>query len=95
MARGVLLECGPSCGCGPKCINRVAQKGLKIRLEVKNENHAKTWKMFPIFFCYMEGMRGTSMSVSTNQFPILSTHGPFSIRNEVGEYHCVPNTNDE
>ena len=33
-AKDVVYECGPKCGCGPACVNRTSQKGLKYRLEV-------------------------------------------------------------
>ena len=33
-ARAVVFECGPSCGCGPGCVNRTSQRGIKHRLEV-------------------------------------------------------------
>ncbi|KAJ4833503.1 hypothetical protein Tsubulata_008000 [Turnera subulata] len=33
-ARDVVFECGPLCGCGPSCVNRTSQRGLKHRLEV-------------------------------------------------------------
>ncbi|GAV87624.1 YDG_SRA domain-containing protein/Pre-SET domain-containing protein, partial [Cephalotus follicularis] len=33
-ARDVVFECGPKCGCGPGCVNRTSQRGLKFRLEV-------------------------------------------------------------
>ncbi|VFQ87090.1 unnamed protein product [Cuscuta campestris] len=32
--KAVVFECGPNCGCGPKCINRTSQTGLRFRLEV-------------------------------------------------------------
>ncbi|VFQ79998.1 unnamed protein product [Cuscuta campestris] len=32
--KAVVFECGPSCGCGPKCVNRTSQSGLRFRLEV-------------------------------------------------------------
>ncbi|KAM5569721.1 histone-lysine N-methyltransferase, H3 lysine-9 specific SUVH4-like [Rosa sericea] len=32
--KAVVFECGPNCGCGPKCVNRTSQQGLKYRLEV-------------------------------------------------------------
>ncbi|KAG8385028.1 hypothetical protein BUALT_Bualt04G0180300 [Buddleja alternifolia] len=32
--KGVVFECGPKCGCGPRCVNRTSQKGPKYRLEV-------------------------------------------------------------
>lgn len=33
-AKAVVFECGPNCGCGPACVNRTSQRGLKFRLEV-------------------------------------------------------------
>lgn len=33
-AKDVVFECGPLCGCGPSCVNRTSQRGLKYRLEV-------------------------------------------------------------
>ncbi|GMN49368.1 hypothetical protein TIFTF001_018536 [Ficus carica] len=33
-AMDVVFECGPNCGCGPKCVNRTSQQGQKYRLEV-------------------------------------------------------------
>ena len=32
--RDVVFECGPRCGCGPSCLNRTSQRGLKYQLEV-------------------------------------------------------------
>lgn len=32
--RDVVFECGPTCGCGPSCLNRTSQQGLKYQLEV-------------------------------------------------------------
>lgn len=32
--KAVVFECGPNCGCGPECVNRTSQKGLRYRLEV-------------------------------------------------------------
>ena len=32
--RAIVFECGPNCGCGPGCVNRTSQRGLKYRLEV-------------------------------------------------------------
>ncbi|KAJ8759378.1 hypothetical protein K2173_006898 [Erythroxylum novogranatense] len=49
--KDVVYECGPSCGCGPKCINRISQKALKYRLEVyrtKNKGWAvRSWDFIP------------------------------------------------
>ncbi|KAL6136015.1 hypothetical protein ACLB2K_061317 [Fragaria x ananassa] len=33
-AKDVVFECGPKCGCGPSCVNRTSQRGLKHRFEV-------------------------------------------------------------
>ncbi|XP_021999236.1 histone-lysine N-methyltransferase, H3 lysine-9 specific SUVH4 isoform X2 [Helianthus annuus] len=33
-AKDVVFECGPNCGCGPGCINRISQQGIKYQLEV-------------------------------------------------------------
>lgn len=34
-AKDVVYECGPNCGCGPGCVNRTSQRGIKYRLEVR------------------------------------------------------------
>ncbi|KAL5552593.1 hypothetical protein UlMin_039994 [Ulmus minor] len=41
-AKDVVFECGPNCGCGPECVNRTSQRGLKYRLEVFR-TPAKGW----------------------------------------------------
>ncbi|CAI5468754.1 unnamed protein product [Closterium sp. Yama58-4] len=50
-ARGIVMECGPSCGCGPACINRVGQLGLRFRLEVYKTAHkgwaVRSWDPIP------------------------------------------------
>ncbi|KAK7379977.1 hypothetical protein VNO78_32281 [Psophocarpus tetragonolobus] len=33
-AKDIVFECGPRCGCGPDCLNKVSQKGLQYQLEV-------------------------------------------------------------
>ncbi|KAL4587109.1 hypothetical protein LXL04_011759 [Taraxacum kok-saghyz] len=33
-AKDVVFECGPNCGCGPTCINRISQRGIQYQLEV-------------------------------------------------------------
>ncbi|KAL5733859.1 hypothetical protein ACOSP7_031720 [Xanthoceras sorbifolium] len=33
-AKDVVFECGPNCVCGPRCVNRTSQQGLKYQLEV-------------------------------------------------------------
>ncbi|GAV72095.1 SET domain-containing protein/YDG_SRA domain-containing protein/Pre-SET domain-containing protein [Cephalotus follicularis] len=32
--KDVVFECGPNCGCGPSCVNRTSQQGIKYHLEV-------------------------------------------------------------
>ncbi|KAF3791086.1 Histone-lysine N-methyltransferase H3 lysine-9 specific [Nymphaea thermarum] len=34
VAKDVVYECGPNCGCGPDCINRISQQDIRYRLEV-------------------------------------------------------------
>lgn len=50
-AKDVVFECGPNCGCGPTCVNRTSQQGLKYRLEVfltSNKGWAvRSWDSIP------------------------------------------------
>lgn len=50
-ARAVVFECGPSCGCGPGCVNRTSQRGIKHRLEVfrtpKKGWAVRSWDFIP------------------------------------------------
>ncbi|CAI7836105.1 unnamed protein product [Closterium sp. NIES-53] len=50
-ARGIVMECGPSCGCGPACNNRVGQQGLRFHLEVYKTAHkgwaVRSWDLIP------------------------------------------------
>lgn len=50
-ARAVVFECGPSCGCGPGCVNRTSQRGIKHRLEVfrtpKKGWAVRSWEFIP------------------------------------------------
>ncbi|KAJ4729557.1 histone-lysine N-methyltransferase, H3 lysine-9 specific SUVH4 [Melia azedarach] len=50
-AKDVVFECGPKCGCGPDCINRTSQRGLKYRLEVfrtpKKGWAVRSWDFIP------------------------------------------------
>ncbi|KAB5564775.1 hypothetical protein DKX38_004829 [Salix brachista] len=50
-AKDVVFECGPGCGCGPSCINRASQHGLKYQLEVYrtvNKGWAvRSWDLIP------------------------------------------------
>ncbi|KAG8648392.1 hypothetical protein MANES_09G187800v8 [Manihot esculenta] len=49
--KDVVFECGPRCRCGPKCINRISQRGLKYRLEVyrtlKKGWAVRSWDFIP------------------------------------------------
>lgn len=50
-AKDVVFECGPKCGCGPDCVNRTSQRGLKYRLEVfrtpKKGWAVRSWDYIP------------------------------------------------
>ncbi|KAE8689420.1 Histone-lysine N-methyltransferase, H3 lysine-9 specific SUVH4 [Hibiscus syriacus] len=50
-ARHVVFECGPNCGCGPSCVNRTSQRGLRYRLEVfrtpKRGWAVRSWDFIP------------------------------------------------
>ncbi|KAK9276774.1 hypothetical protein L1049_006310 [Liquidambar formosana] len=50
-AQDVVFECGPNCGCGPSCVNRTSQRGLKYRLEVFRTPHkgwaVRSWDSIP------------------------------------------------
>ncbi|WVZ05248.1 hypothetical protein V8G54_018594 [Vigna mungo] len=50
-AKDVVFECGPKCGCGPGCVNRTSQKGLRYRLEVfrtaKKGWAVRSWDFIP------------------------------------------------
>ncbi|KAL1188965.1 Histone-lysine N-methyltransferase, H3 lysine-9 specific SUVH4 [Cardamine amara subsp. amara] len=49
--RDVVFECGPNCGCGPKCVNRTSQKGQRFHLEVfrsaKKGWAVRSWDYIP------------------------------------------------
>ncbi|KAK9117704.1 hypothetical protein Sjap_016651 [Stephania japonica] len=50
-AKAVVVECGPNCGCGPACVNKTSQKGLKYRLEVFRTSSkgwaVRSWDFIP------------------------------------------------
>lgn len=50
-AKAIVFECGPQCGCGPECINRTSQQGMKYRLEVfrtpKKGWAVRSWDFIP------------------------------------------------
>ncbi|XP_065866883.1 histone-lysine N-methyltransferase, H3 lysine-9 specific SUVH4-like [Euphorbia lathyris] len=50
-AKPIVFECGPNCGCGPNCVNRTSQRGLKYRLEVfrtpKKGWAVRSWDFIP------------------------------------------------
>ncbi|KAI3503648.1 hypothetical protein L1887_32095 [Cichorium endivia] len=49
--KAVVFECGPNCGCGPACVNRTSQRGLRYRLEVfrtpKKGWAVRSWDYIP------------------------------------------------
>ncbi|XP_012067354.1 histone-lysine N-methyltransferase, H3 lysine-9 specific SUVH4 isoform X2 [Jatropha curcas] len=50
-AKAIVYECGPNCGCGPHCVNRTSQRGLKYRFEVfrspKKGWAVRSWDFIP------------------------------------------------
>ncbi|KAJ8773101.1 hypothetical protein K2173_028278 [Erythroxylum novogranatense] len=50
-AKDVVFECGPNCKCGPGCVNRTSQRGIKYRLEVfrtpKKGWAVRSWDFIP------------------------------------------------
>ncbi|GAB2225959.1 hypothetical protein Droror1_Dr00021740 [Drosera rotundifolia] len=50
-AKAVVFECGPKCGCGPGCVNRTSQRGLRYRFEVfrtlKKGWAVRSWDFIP------------------------------------------------
>lgn len=50
-AADVVFECGPNCGCGPGCVNKTSQHGLRFRLEVfrtpKKGWGVRSWDYIP------------------------------------------------
>ncbi|KAF9616431.1 hypothetical protein IFM89_029685 [Coptis chinensis] len=50
-AKAVVFECGPKCGCGPQCVNRTSQQGLKYQLEVYRTSDkgwaVRSWDFIP------------------------------------------------
>ncbi|KAI3976169.1 hypothetical protein MKX01_022091 [Papaver californicum] len=61
-AKDVVYECGPHCGCGPDCVNKTSQHGLKHRLEVyrtpKKGWGVRSWDFIPsgAFVCEYIGV---------------------------------------
>ncbi|KAJ4827403.1 hypothetical protein Tsubulata_006451 [Turnera subulata] len=49
--KDVVYECGPGCGCGPNCINRTSQRGIKYHLEIyrteKKGWAVRSWDFIP------------------------------------------------
>ncbi|KAK6153175.1 hypothetical protein DH2020_012814 [Rehmannia glutinosa] len=49
--KAVVFECGPNCGCVPKCVNRTSQNGPRFRLEVfrtpKKGWGVRSWDYIP------------------------------------------------
>ncbi|KAJ4720318.1 Histone-lysine N-methyltransferase H3 lysine-9 specific SUVH4 [Melia azedarach] len=49
--KDVVFECGPRCACGPGCVNRTTQQGLRYRLEVyRTEDKGwavRSWDFIP------------------------------------------------
>ncbi|XP_021888713.1 histone-lysine N-methyltransferase SUVR3 isoform X2 [Carica papaya] len=42
---GIVTECGPSCGCGLECGNRMSQRGISVRLKIVRDGR-KGWSLY-------------------------------------------------
>ncbi|XVF06661.1 hypothetical protein REPUB_Repub06bG0069400 [Reevesia pubescens] len=42
---GIMSECGPSCGCGFQCGNRLSQKGIRVQLKIVRDVR-KGWGLY-------------------------------------------------
>ncbi|RZC60493.1 hypothetical protein C5167_022244 [Papaver somniferum] len=62
IAKSVVYECGPKCGCGDGCVNRTSQNGLKYRFEVfrtpKKGWAVRSWDFIPSGSPTMIGLDG-------------------------------------
>ncbi|CAN1186864.1 Histone-lysine N-methyltransferase SUVR3 [Linum perenne] len=80
---GVLSECGPSCGCGLECRNRLTQKGIGVKVEIV-WNEKKGWSLVADqfiphrhFICEYTGELLTTIEARRRQqgYDELSSHG--------------------
>ena len=46
-------ECGPSCGCGLECGNRLTQRGVSVRLKIVRDRR-KGWGLYTVFGSFCE-----------------------------------------
>ena len=42
---GIMSECGPSCGCGLQCRNRLSQRGIRVKLKIVRDVR-KGWGLY-------------------------------------------------
>ena len=42
---GIMTECGPGCGCGLECSNRLTQRGVLVKLKIVRDGK-KAWGLF-------------------------------------------------
>ncbi|KAJ6763258.1 HISTONE-LYSINE N-METHYLTRANSFERASE SETMAR [Salix purpurea] len=42
---GIMTECGPGCGCGLECSNRLSQRGVSVKLNIVRDGK-KGWGLF-------------------------------------------------
>ncbi|XP_050372327.1 histone-lysine N-methyltransferase, H3 lysine-9 specific SUVH4-like [Argentina anserina] len=101
--KAVVFECGPNCGCGPKCLNRTSQQGLKYKLEVYKTPDkgwaVRSWDLIPSggYVCEYTGvLTKTSdldnVSVNDYFFEIDCEHTMKGIgvrEKRLGEVHTV------
>ncbi|GAA0161238.1 histone modifying enzyme [Lithospermum erythrorhizon] len=71
--KAVVFECGSNCGCGPDCVNRTSQKGLRYRLEVfrtaKKGWAVRSWDFIPAGapVCEYIGVLMNSQDIDTSR----------------------------
>lgn len=82
----VASECGPSCGCGLECGNRLTQRGVSLRLKIVRDRR-KGWGLFADqfigkgqFVCEYAGELLTTKEATSRQqmYDELSSGGHFS-----------------
>ncbi|XP_065851948.1 histone-lysine N-methyltransferase SUVR3 [Euphorbia lathyris] len=85
MELGIMSECGPSCGCGLDCGNRLTQRGVSVKLKIVREEK-KGWSLYADqlipqgqFVCEYSGELLTTEEARRRQqiYDDLTSHGQF------------------
>ncbi|XVF06660.1 hypothetical protein REPUB_Repub06bG0069400 [Reevesia pubescens] len=83
---GIMSECGPSCGCGFQCGNRLSQKGIRVQLKIVRDVrkgwglYAAQWIQQGQFVCEYAGELLTTKEARRRQqiYDELASDGNFS-----------------